>query len=164
MSAGRTPAIPGILVTGRSSGRCSSSGTRGSPHGDRLDQRSTVATRAHAGQVMKMATNPTAQVTAFSRDVLGRFICNGLDEALGSADTQRPRSDGSPQNDARPFDLIVVGGGTFGAVIAAHMFHTDKLHRHRILVLEGGPFVLTEHVQDLPMLGLDVPGATSIAD
>ena len=89
---------------------------------------------------MKMATNPTAQVTAFSRDVLGRFICNGLDEALGSADTQRPRSDGSPQNDARPFDLIVVGGGTFGAVIAAHMFHTDKLHRHRILVLEGGAY------------------------
>src|SRR5439155_9054342 len=29
---------------------------------------------------------------------------------------------------------------------------------------EGGPFVLTEHVQDLPMVGLDVPAPTSIAD
>lgn len=113
---------------------------------------------------MKMATNPTAQRTDFSRDVLGRYVCNGLDEALHSANPQGRRSDGSPQNDARPFDLIVVGGGTFGSVIAAHMFHADKLHRHRILLLEGGPFVLTEHVQDLPMLGLDIPGATSIAD
>src|SRR5262249_4037160 len=35
-------------------------------------------------------------------------------------------------------------------------------HSHRILVLEAGPFVLDEHVQNLPVLGLDPPGpATS---
>src|SRR6266849_6278696 len=102
--------------------------------------------------------------TTFSLDVLGRFVCNGLDEAMRSADRNAKRRDGSPQNDARPFDVIVIGGGTFGSVVASHIFNADTAHRHRILVLEGGPFVLTEHVQDLPMLGLNVPSATSIAD
>src|SRR5947209_108130 len=109
-------------------------------------------------------TTQTPQVTDFSRDVLGRYVCNGLDEAMHSADKTARRPDGSPQNDARPFDVIVVGGGTFGSAFASHLFHADVAHRHRVLVLEGGPFVLTEHVQDLPMLGLDVAGASSIAD
>lgn len=110
-----------------------------------------------------MTTSPKAQVTDFSRDVLGRYVCNGLDEALHSADTKATRPDGSPQNDARPFDIIIVGGGSFGAALAQHLFYIDKTHSHRILVLEGGQFVLPEHVQNVPMLGLDVPGATSIA-
>jgi choline dehydrogenase-like flavoprotein len=110
-----------------------------------------------------MASPTSAERTSFSLDVLGRYVCNGLDEALRSADRTARRADGSPQNDARPFDVIVVGGGTFGAAVAAHIFSADMAHRHRVLVLEGGPFLLTEHVQDLPMIGLNVPGATSIA-
>jgi len=110
-----------------------------------------------------MASPTSPERTTFSLDVLGRYVCNGLDEALRSTDRTARRPDGSPQNDARPFDIIVLGGGTFGAAVAAHLFNADKPHRHRILVLEGGPFVLTEHVQDLPMIGLNVPGATSIA-
>ena len=51
-----------------------------------------------------MVTNATAQGTDFTRDVLGRYLCNGLDEAIRSADSgARP--------DARPFDIIVLGGG-----------------------------------------------------
>jgi hypothetical protein len=103
-----------------------------------------------------MASPANPEQTAFSLDVLGRFVCNGLDEAMRSADR-------TVRNDARPFDVIVLGGGTFGAALAAHMFSADSTHRHRILVLEGGPFMLTEHLQDLPMIGLNVPGATSIA-
>ena len=109
-------------------------------------------------------TTATAHITDFTRDVLGRFVCNGLDEALRSADPNGRRPDGSPQRDARPFDVIVVGGGTFGSALAAHVFNADRSHQHRILVLEGGPFLLTEHVQDLPMVGLDVPAPTSIAN
>lgn len=102
-----------------------------------------------------MVTNPTPQVTDFTRDVLGRFICNGLDEALRSTDTNlRP--------DARPFDIIVIGGGTFGSAVAQHLFYRDKTRSHRILVLEGGPLALPEHIQNLPMSGLGVPGPTSI--
>jgi hypothetical protein len=104
-----------------------------------------------------MFTNPTPQRTDFSLDIIGRYICNGLDEALRSADK-------SLHPNARPFDVIVVGGGSFGPVLAQHLFDLDKAHRHRILVLEGGPVALPEHVQNLPMLGLNVPGKTSIAD
>jgi choline dehydrogenase-like flavoprotein len=98
-----------------------------------------------------MATSPNSQVTDFTRDVLGRFLCNGLDEALRSTDK-------SIRPDARPFDLIILGGGSFGGVLAQHLLYNDKTHSHRVLVLEAGRFVLPEHVQNLPMLGLNPPG------
>src|SRR5262249_15316758 len=62
-----------------------------------------------------------------------------------------------------PFDVIVLGGGTFGAAVAQHLFNQDTSHSHRILVLEAGPFVIAEHTQNLPMVGLDVAGPTSIS-
>ncbi|MEV8099449.1 family 16 glycoside hydrolase [Kitasatospora sp. NPDC085879] len=95
-------------------------------------------------------------MTDFSRDVLGRYVCNSLAEALASTDTQAHPG-------ARPFDVVVVGGGSFGAAVAAHLFNVDASRARRVLVLEGGPFLLPEHVQNLPMLGLSVPSATSIA-
>jgi choline dehydrogenase-like flavoprotein len=104
-----------------------------------------------------MATPAKAESTTFSKDILGRFVCNGLDEALRTTDT-------SIRPDARPFDVIVIGGGSFGSVAAQHLFSKDTTHSHRILVLEGGPFTVPEHVQNLPLLGLNVPGATSIQD
>jgi choline dehydrogenase-like flavoprotein len=82
---------------------------------------------------------------------MGRFICNGLDEALRSTDT-------NTYPDARPFDVIVVGGGSFGTILAAHVFNNDKTHSRRVLVLDGGPVLLPEHVQNLPMMGIAAPG------
>lgn len=110
-----------------------------------------------------MPTSSTPQVTDFSRDVVGRYVCNGLDEALRSTDRSLQRSDQRPQIEAREFDFIVLGGGTFGAVLAEHLAFRDRAREHRILVLEAGPLVLGEHVQNLPVLGLNVPSATSIA-
>ena len=98
-----------------------------------------------------MTTSLDPQRTNFSLDVFGRFVCDGLDEALRSADK-------SVHPDARPFDIIVVGGGSFGAIFAEHLFRKDVTHRHRILVLEAGPFLFPEHVQDLPMMGITAPG------
>jgi hypothetical protein len=94
----------------------------------------------------------------FTRDVLGRYLCNGFDEAARSADRSVLGPDGSRQSDARPFDVIVIGGGTFGAAVAQHIFASDKTRSHRVLVLEAGVFALPEHVQNLPMLGLAAPG------
>ncbi len=102
-------------------------------------------------------TSPTPQTTDFTRDVLGRYICNGLDEALASANQ-------SVRADARPFDMIVIGGGSFGSAFAQHVFSRDQKRSHRVLVLEAGPFTVPEHVQNLPLIGLPVPGPTSIKD
>jgi hypothetical protein len=90
----------------------------------------------------------TAQPTTFSLDNEGRFLCNTLQEALDSA----AQTIGGRQRD---FDVVVIGGGTFGSVIAEHLFVTDATHCRRILVLEAGPFVLPEHVQNMPFMGGD---------
>ncbi len=102
-----------------------------------------------------MPTSPVPQNTDFSRDVLGRYVCNGLDEALAS-------SDPSLNPNARPFDVIVVGGGSFGPILAQHLLYADQVRSRRTLVLEAGRLVLTEHVQNLPILGLNVPGPVSV--
>ena len=94
-----------------------------------------------------------SEYTHFSRDTLGRWICNLLlEEALASSTD-------------KPFDIIVIGGGSFGAVFAQHMFERDRPTKsHRILVLEAGPFDLPEHVQNMALLGLGPPNPSRIAD
>lgn len=93
-----------------------------------------------------MAAPLTSESTHFSLDNMGRFLCNTLQEAQDSAN----QTVGGRRRD---FDVIVIGGGTFGAVVAEHLFVTDATRSRRILVLEGGPFVLPEHVQNMPFLG-----------
>jgi choline dehydrogenase-like flavoprotein len=106
---------------------------------------------------MIMATSPFPLTTDFARDVIGRYVCNGIDEAMKSTDKNlRP--------DARPFDIVIIGSGTFGSVLAAYLLDNDITHSHRILVLESGPLVLTEHVQNMPMMGLDPASSTTIAE
>jgi len=94
--------------------------------------------------------------TTFSLDVFGRYLANTWQEAMDSADPGR-------RPDARPFDVIVICGGTFGAAFAQHLFALDTTRSHRILLLEAGPLFLPEHVQNLPMPGVGVPPPTSIA-
>jgi len=66
---------------------------------------------------MKLAL-PTPD-TDFSRDLLGRYICNTFDEVLITIDPNARATAGlSPRGDLRPFDFIVVGGGTFGSALA----------------------------------------------
>jgi hypothetical protein len=98
-----------------------------------------------------MPTGLTSESTSFTLDNMGRFLCNTAQEALTSAGVDA--GIGTPPADARPFDVIVVGGGTFGGVIAQHLFFNDATRSRRILVVERGPFVLPEHVQNLPFLG-----------
>lgn len=91
-----------------------------------------------------MPTDPATPITAFTRDVIGRYVCNGLDEALRSTDPTRPFG--------RSFDFIVIGGGTFGSAVASRLFGADAGHFHRVLVLEAGQMLFTEHAQNQPML------------
>jgi choline dehydrogenase-like flavoprotein len=88
-----------------------------------------------------MAATPSGtQSTTFTRDVLGRYVCNGLDEAVRS----------TQGDDARPFDFIVVGAGAFGTALAARLARRDITASHRILVLDAGANIFPEHVQNLP--------------
>src|SRR5215472_5807364 len=97
---------------------------------------------------------PTPQ-TIFTCDILGNYVCNTFAEATASG----------------PFDVIIIGGGTFGLTLAQDLFFRArktgsgtvpedgfKPPNYRILVLEGGPFSIPEHVQDIPSLGLGNPG------
>ena len=94
--------------------------------------------------------------TSFSRDIEGRYVCNSFAEALASTDaSQRP--------DAKPFDVVILGGGTFGAALASALFQRDKERKHRILVLEAGPFILQEHVQNIPLPGFDPASAIHLS-
>ncbi len=97
------------------------------------------------------------QYSDFSVDILGRYICNGLDEALASADPGGRRCDGSSQEDARPFDVVIIGGGSFGPILAQHLFYADRSRSQRILVLEGGRLAIPEHIQNLPLMIPDLP-------
>ncbi len=95
-----------------------------------------------------MDTNQPTPTTEYTRDVTGRYVCNTFGEALRSTDR-------STHPAARPFDFIIVGGGSFGSVLASHLFSLDKTRAHRILVLEAGPLVFTEHIQNQPLLNTD---------
>ncbi|MBI5590269.1 MAG: DUF1080 domain-containing protein [Deltaproteobacteria bacterium] len=101
---------------------------------------------------------PTSD-TDFSRDVLGRYVCNTFDEVLVTIDPNARSTAGLPsRGDLRPFDFIIIGGGTFGSAIAEHLWFRGTNRSERILVLDGGQFLLPEHVQNLPVLGLNAGG------
>ena len=88
------------------------------------------------------------QQTAFSHDVLGRWVSSTWAEVSG--------------NGGDPFDVVVIGSGMFGGYIA------DKISRRgvdiglRVLVVEAGGFLLPTHVQNLPRLGLGGPSESVV--
>jgi len=89
------------------------------------------------------------QQTEFSHDALGRWVCSSWSDVSN--------------NGGDPFDVVVIGAGMFGGYIA------DKLYRHaeniglRVLVVDGGSFLLPTHVQNLPRLGLSGPQEQVVA-
>jgi choline dehydrogenase-like flavoprotein/nitrite reductase/ring-hydroxylating ferredoxin subunit len=91
---------------------------------------------------------PDIQRTTFSVDGLGRFICNTWDEILEA------QSGGQ-------FDVIIVGSGMYGAYTAAKLFERGRRMARaqdapRVLVLESGPFLITEHIQNLTRRSTDL--------
>lgn len=94
--------------------------------------------------------DPDVQRTSFSLDVMGRYICSTYQEATRNPD----------------YDVVVIGSGMFGAYCAAKLFRDTHATSNeaenerkslRILVLEAGPFLVPEHVQNLPSLGSGNP-------
>jgi len=85
------------------------------------------------------AVQVAVQDTAFSTDALGRFVANTYEEATASG----------------PFSAIVVGAGAYGAYCATEIRRSHP--GARVLVLDAGSLLVTEHVQNLGNIGLDVP-------
>src|SRR5687768_1246734 len=86
------------------------------------------------------------QVTSLGRDSFSRFICNTWEEAVA------PARDGA----VSMFDAIVIGGGMYGAYCAHQIWRRGG----KVLLLEAGPFFLSEHGQNLARdLGFDAPDA-----
>jgi choline dehydrogenase-like flavoprotein len=86
--------------------------------------------------------------TTFTLDVLGRYTANTWQEVIDSQDQ-------ALDSHARPFDVFILGGGTFGTALASRLFTNDHTHARRILLIEAGPLALPEHVQNLPSLNTD---------
>jgi len=87
------------------------------------------------------------QETTFAIDVQGRYICNTWDEAIGTIG-----------NGGFAFDAVVIGAGMFGAYCAEKIFRESGKAR-RVLVLDAGSFLVSEHVQNLSNIGLGAGGA-----
>lgn len=99
------------------------------------------------------SSNPArdAASTIFTLDNMGRLLANSVHEALTSAGIDV--GIGSPPVDSRPFDVIVIGGGTFGSAIAQHLYYNDTTRSRRIVVIERGPLTLPEHIQNMSFMG-----------
>src|SRR5258708_39701776 len=85
------------------------------------------------------------QDTDFTVDVLGRYICNTWDEAVN--------------NGGVAFHGVVIGAGMFGAYCA------EKIYRHanvRVLVLDAGCRLVTEHVHNRARIGLNPAGPAKV--
>src|SRR5438445_13432305 len=92
-----------------------------------------------------IAPPPDVQATAFTLDALGRLICNTWEEVVN--------------NGGAAFDAVVIGAGMFGAYCAEKLYRFGQAKGMRVLVLEAGPFLVSEHIQNLARIGLNVPGA-----
>ncbi|MBR0782477.1 family 16 glycoside hydrolase [Bradyrhizobium iriomotense] len=91
--------------------------------------------------------DPSIQVdiqdTEFARDLLGRYVCSTFDEAVS--------------NGGRPFDVVVIGAGMFGAYAAAKIYRAGADQNLRVLLLDAGGYLAPTHLQNLPHLGLNAP-------
>lgn len=88
------------------------------------------------------------QQTAFSYDVLGRYICNNWQEVMAAQGAG-----------GYPFDAIVIGAGMYGAYCAEKLYRAGVVSALRILMLDAGAFLLPSHIQNLPQqLGGSVGG------
>jgi hypothetical protein len=95
-----------------------------------------------------LADRVQVQQTAFSYDVIGRYVCNDWGEVIASL------ADGG-----FPFDAVVIGAGMYGGYCAEKLYRLGAGLGLRILVLDAGATLFATHIQNLPQrLGGSVGG------
>src|SRR6476619_4185532 len=123
----------------------------GGSHASPLHASNFRSTQSKRNSPLQPVTMPlTTEKTTFTRDVQGRYLCNDLTEV-----------NAWKNSGGRPFDVIVIGGGTFGSAIAEHIWFRQKQTGGglRTLVIEAGLFTIPEHVQNTGIQGLTDPSA-----
>lgn len=83
------------------------------------------------------------QTTSFSIDGTARFTCSTWEEVQSA-------------RGSRGFDIVIIGSGMYGAYVASKLFEFGEElgpAAPRIVVLEAGPFLISEHVQNLTRVG-----------
>ena len=105
-----------------------------------------------AGNLPRLINHPDStqlvevQETGFTTDALGRYIYSTWEEAT--------------QNGGVGFDAVVIGAGMFGGYCA------EKIYRQggnlRVLVLDSGTLLATEHLQNLPPMDINAPKADTV--
>jgi len=76
--------------------------------------------------------------TSFTIDLIGRFVGNTWDEAVNAG--------------GAPYDVVVIGAGMHGGYCAQKIYRFAKEagKNLRILVLDAGSLLLTQHEQNYP--------------
>ena len=86
------------------------------------------------------------QDTTFTTDVMGRYVCSTWDEAVNNGGVM--------------FDAVVIGAGMFGDYCAEKIYRNANL---RVLVLDAGSFLVSEHIQNLARIGLNAGPTIQVA-
>ena len=92
------------------------------------------------------------QQTTFGLDIIPRFVCSTWEEATTN-----------PEN----IDVVVLGSGMYGGYCASKIYNLSKEKFNgralRVLVLEAGAFLVPEHGQNIPDLGLNGPSEIDVS-
>src|SRR5258708_16562531 len=89
------------------------------------------------------------QQTAFSHDVLGRWVCSTWPEVSN--------------NGGDPFDIVGIGSGLFGGYIADKLYRGGEKLPLRVLVVEARAVLLPSPVQNMPRPGVTSPTEPVVA-
>lgn len=98
------------------------------------------------------AANPADRVevqsTTLGLDIVARYHCNTWEEILA--------------NGGAPFDVVVIGAGMFGAYCAEKIYRKGAKSLLRVLVLDAGSHLVSEHAQNLSPMDIVAPGVATV--
>jgi hypothetical protein len=88
------------------------------------------------------------QDTTLGTDIVSRYHCNTWEEVLA--------------NGGAPFDVIVIGAGMFGAYCAEKIYRYGEKNLLRVLVLDAGGHLVSEHAQNLSPMDIVAPSVALV--
>jgi hypothetical protein len=94
------------------------------------------------------ANTVEVQETTLGMDIVSRYHCNTWEEITS--------------NGGAPFDVIVIGAGMFGAYCAEKVYRRGEQSFLRVLVLDAGQHLVSEHAQNLSPMDIVAPGVAVV--